>query len=207
MEVCKKYNVNKIINLQTALCYGKTKNIPITIDHKINPTTSYSISKVAGELYLLNSNLPVVSLRLANICAPRLSIGPIPTFYKKLKLGQDCYCSDSKRDFLDISDFINLVNIILNDNSSSGFYNVSSGIGNSILEVYKQVANYLNIKLTNFNILPVNKDDVSEIILDPSKTKKTFNWEAKVSFEDMIKKQLVWYDENGVNQVFSHLKK
>ena len=93
------HNVDRLINFQTALCYGRPKSIPIPSDHPTSPFTSYGISKTAGEAYMLQSGVPVVSLRLANICAPRLAIGPIPTFYKRLKTGQSCFCSDTVRDF------------------------------------------------------------------------------------------------------------
>ena len=53
--------------------------------------------------------MPVVSLRLANVTGPRLAIGPIPTFYKRLKEGKGCFCSDTIRDFLDMSDFLALM--------------------------------------------------------------------------------------------------
>ena len=56
--------------------------------HPTRPFTSYGISKTAGEAYLAISDLPLDSLRLANISGPRLAIGPIPTFYKRLKAGQ-----------------------------------------------------------------------------------------------------------------------
>ena len=88
------------------MCYGRPNNIPIPINHPTAPFTSYGISKTAGESYLLQSDLPVVSLRLANICGPRLAIGPIPTFYQRLKENKDCFCSETVRDFLDISDYI-----------------------------------------------------------------------------------------------------
>lgn len=207
INICKIFPVKKIINLQTALCYGKTNVTPIPVDHKINPETSYGISKTAGEFYFINSELPVVSLRLANICSPRLSVGPLPNFYKNLKNGDKCYCTNSIRDFLDISDFISLIEILLKNDLYEGVYNVSSGKGNSILDVLKLVAFHLKINLTNFEVLPTSPDDVEQIILDSSFTKKKLGWEARVSFEDMIKKQLLWYDENGVDQVFSHLKK
>ena len=37
------------------------------------------------------SDLNVISLRLATVCGPRLAIGPIPTFYKRLKNNQKCF--------------------------------------------------------------------------------------------------------------------
>ena len=72
----------------------------------------------------MNSGLPVVSFRLANICGPRLAIGPIPTFYKRLKAGQNCFCSDTIRDFLDMSDFLRLMESSLKENSPLGLFNV-----------------------------------------------------------------------------------
>ena len=91
MRASEALNVIKLVNFQTALCYGKPKKVPISINEPISPFTSYGISKTAGEAYLLNAKVDNISLRLANICGPRLAIGPIPTFYKRLKLGQDCF--------------------------------------------------------------------------------------------------------------------
>ena len=131
-KVSLKYNVERVVNFQTALCYGRPHSIPIPIDHPTAPFTSYGISKTAGETYLLNSGLNVTSLRLANICAPRLAIGPIPTFYKRLKEGKSCFCSDTKRDFLDISDFLSLMDLLISEKAKNGIFNISTGEGSSI---------------------------------------------------------------------------
>jgi UDP-glucose 4-epimerase len=87
VDAARRAGVERFINLQTALCYGRPERVPIPVDHPTRPFTSYGISKTAGEAYVALSDLPWVSLRLANICGPRLAIGPIPTFYKRLKAG------------------------------------------------------------------------------------------------------------------------
>ena len=92
-------SVDRIINFQTALCYGRPESSPIPVDHPLRPFTSYGISKVAGEHYLAMSGLPFVSLRLANVTGPRLAIGPIPTFYKRLQGGQACFCTTRNATF------------------------------------------------------------------------------------------------------------
>jgi nucleoside-diphosphate-sugar epimerase len=51
-------NVDRFINFQTALCYGRPSIIPIPVDHSLAPFTSYGISKTAGESYLIHSELP-----------------------------------------------------------------------------------------------------------------------------------------------------
>ena len=197
--------VSRLINFQTALCYGRPSSVPIGCEHPTHPFTSYCISKTAGEAYLMQSGLPVVSLRLANICGPRLAIGPIPTFYTRLKAGKDCFCSESKRDFLDISDFFNLIDIVLEADVSTGVFNVSTGEGKSIYEVFHAVASYLGIDTPEVPIVPVGEDDVPEVVLDPSVTEQAFGWKAKVDFETTIANQLRWYDEYGVNDIYSHL--
>jgi UDP-glucose 4-epimerase len=199
--------VRRFINFQTALCYGMPSRIPIPADSATNPFTSYGISKTAGEAYLLQSGLPIISLRLANICGPRLAIGPIPTFYKRLKAGQSCFCSDAKRDFLDMTDFFSLINKVLQADAPSGaVFNVSSGEGHSILEVFYAVAHYLGISPPEPTLAPPATDDVPVIVLDPSETHKALGWKAKIGFAETIVNQLRWYDECGVGDISTHLK-
>lgn len=205
VKCSEKYQVKRLVNFQTALCYGRPKSVPVSIEHGTNPFTSYGISKTAGEAYVLNSSISSVSLRLANICGPRLSIGPIPTFYKRLQEGKECFCSDTIRDFLDMSDFLSLMDIVIDENAPQGVYNVSTGEGHSIKDIFDVVANYLGLKNLNVPIVPVGDDDVQAVVLEPQKTKNVFKWEAKVSFEDTILNQLNWYRKYGITDIYSHL--
>lgn len=199
------HKVARLVNFQTALCYGRPKTVPIGVEQPTAPFTSYGISKTAGEAYLMQSGLPVVSLRLANICGPRLAIGPIPTFYKRLKAGQNCFCSETTRDFLDMSDFLLLMDDVLRDDAPIGVFNVSTGEGRTIHDVFLAVANYLGIAPPDVPVVPPGSDDVPQVVLDPSATQQAFGWNAKVNFEDTIANQLRWYDRYGINDIFSHL--
>lgn len=198
-------NVKKVINFQTALCYGRPDITPIPIDSPTKPFTSYGISKTAGEQYLINSGLNVVSMRLANICGPRLAIGPIPTFYTRLKAGKSCFCSDTIRDFIDMEDFLDILSLAITKEIQTGIYNISTGKGTSIKEVFDEVASYLGITAPVVPILPVGADDVKEVVLDPTHTEKKFNWKAKYDFKQTIIRQLEWYDKFGVTDIYSHL--
>lgn len=205
VKAAAAYKVARFINFQTALCYGRPSVVPIAVDQPTAPFTSYGISKTAGEAYLMQSGLPVVSLRLANICGPRLAIGPIPTFYKRLKAGQNCFCSDTTRDFLDMNDFFGLMDLVLQFDAPVGVFNVSTGEGRSIHDVFLAVANYLGIAPPDVPVLPPGADDVPKVVLDPTKTESTFGWRARVGFEDTIANQLRWYDQYGITDIFSHL--
>ena len=204
-RAAEKAGARRVVNFQTALCYGRPSRVPVPVEHPVAPFTSYGISKTAGEQYLLMSGLPVVSLRLANITGPRLAIGPIPTFFKRLQAGQKCFCSDTVRDFLDMQDFLDLMDLLLKSDAT-GVFNVSTGEGHSIKEIFDEVVAYLGITLKEpVPIVPPGADDVKAMVLDPSRTAATLNWKARIGFKDTIRRQLDWYRKYGVSDVHSHL--
>jgi nucleoside-diphosphate-sugar epimerase len=205
-KASKANGAQRIINFQTALCYGRPTTVPIPNTHPTAPFTSYGITKTAGEQFMMLSNLPTLSLRIANVTGPRLAIGPIPTFYKRLKAEQKCFCSDTSRDFLDMSDFLSFMDIAIEPGAPVGIFNLSSGEAHSIKEIFDLVATYLGLGKLEVPILPVEADDVPVVSLDSSETYKAFGWRAQVPFAEIIAKQLAWYDKYGISDVFSHLK-
>jgi nucleoside-diphosphate-sugar epimerase len=202
-EAC---GARRVINFQTALCYGRPKQVPIPVSHRLAPFTSYGITKTAGEQLMFLSKIPTLSLRIANVTGPRLAIGPIPTFYKRLKAGQKCFCSDTARDFIDMSDFLDFMDLAVQDNAPTGFFNISSGEAHTIKEIFELVAEHLQINLKDVPVVPPTADDVSLVSLDPSKTFQVFGWKVKIAFAETVRRQLQWYDRHGVSDVFSHLK-
>lgn len=205
-RAAKAHGVSRLINFQTALCYGRPKQLPIPADHPTAPFTSYGISKTAGEQYMLLSGVPTLSLRIANVTGPRLAIGPIPTFYKRLKAGQKCFCSDTARDFLDMSDFLAFMDMAIKLDAPSGIFNVASGEAHTIKEIFDLVCQHLGLPAQDVPIVPPAADDVPVVSLDASETTKQFGWQPKVGFAETISRQLAWYDQHGVTDVFSHLK-
>lgn len=205
-RAAKANAVSRLINFQTALCYGRPQILPIPVTHPTAPFTSYGITKTAGEHFMLLSEVPTLSLRIANVTGPRLAIGPIPTFYKRLKVNQNCFCSDTSRDFLDMSDFLSFMDLAIQPKAPTGIYNVSSGEAHSIKEIFDIVCQYLKLGKIDVPITPVLDDDVPVVVLDPKQTNIDFKWESKVSFTETIQRQLKWYDQYGITDVFSHLK-
>lgn len=198
--------VQRFVNLQTALCYGRPTKVPTPVDHPCTPFTSYGITKTAGEAFVVASSLPWVSLRLGNVIGPRLAIGPIPTFYKKLKAGEPCTVSTAIRDFVDMHDFLLLMDCVLTT-TELGVFNVSTGEGHSIEEIFRLVAKHLgNPGAQPAAVIEPGADDVAAMVLDPSKTERTFGWRAASNFDQTITRMLAWYDHNGVTDIYSHLR-
>lgn len=207
VEASRARGVKRVINFHTALGYGRPETVPIPVDAPARPFTSYGISKQAGENYLAMSNLPYVSLRLANVTGPRLAIGPIPTFYTRLKEGKGCFCSKTVRDFVDMDDFFSIMDLVMAEDAPTGIFNVSTGTGHTIKEIFDIVIDHLGVMLDEpVEEREVGEDDVPSVVLDPSLTMDVFGWKPRYTFEDTIRRMLAWYDQHGVTKVYSHLR-
>ena len=205
-KAAARHGAGRVINFQTSLCYGRPSQLPVPRSHALAPFTSYGITKTAGEQLMMLSAVPTVSLRLANVTGPRLAIGPIPTFYKRLKAGQGCFCTESSRDFLDMEDFLRFMDLAIKESAPTGVFNLGTGEAHSVKEIYEVVREHLGLSPDKVRAEPVGADDVAVMMLDSSETEAAFGWKARHSFRETIQRQLAWYDQHGVSDVFSHLK-
>src|SRR5207247_4207465 len=95
--------------------------------HPLNPGgSSYAISKTAAEEYIFLSSLDYVSFRLANAYGPRNLSGPLPTFYYRLTNGKSVFVMDMRRDFIYVSDLVDVISLAVEGHCSRGAYHVSS---------------------------------------------------------------------------------
>ncbi len=202
-------DVRRLIYLQTALCYGlHPLEQPITLDHPILPTaSSYAISKTAGEHYVALSGLDWQSFRLANAYGPRNLSGPLPTFYSRLTGGKPCFVMDTRRDFVFVSDLIDLLVQSIDGAGGQGAYHVSSGGDYSIEELFEATVGTLGITLDQpVEVRPRGADDAFTILLDPSRTAQDFGWGTTVPLEDGVRAAIEYYQRFGITDTYTHLK-
>ena len=213
VNACKQFKVKRLIYFQTGLCYGLAPlELPIKLNHPLfnnedKKGTSYALSKTVGEQYINLSDLDSISFRLTNIIGPRNLSGPIPNFYHRLSEGKSVLIADTRRDFVYVSDLVNVVLKAIEGVGKKGYYHISSGSDYSILEILKATISAMDYKKdSQIEIRPMGSDDVQTILLDPSKTEKDFSWKALTPIEVSIKKAVSWYKTYGVTKSFSHLK-
>lgn len=201
--------VNRFIYLQTALCYGlHPLEQPITLDHPILPgASSYAISKTAGEQYVALSRLEWLSFRLANAYGPRNLSGPLPTFYSRLTSAKPCFVMDTRRDFVFISDLIDLLVDAVDGKGGTGAYHVSSGGDYAIAELFDATVAALGIQLDEqVEVRPRGPDDAYTILLDPSRTQADFGWKAAVPLKEGVGAAIEYYRRYGITDTYTHLK-
>jgi UDP-glucose 4-epimerase len=210
VQAAKRFNVQRLIYFQTALCYGlKPLEQPITLNHPIRAEgSSYAISKTAGEYYVMLSGLDWISFRLANAYGPRNLSGPLPTFFHRLTNNKPCFVMDTRRDFVFIDDLIEVILMALQGKGQKGAYHISSGSDFAIKDLFNATIQALGVKLDrDVEVRPRNPDDVFTILLDPSKTIQDFSgWNVRTPLEKGVAGAIEWYKRFGITQTFTHLK-
>ncbi len=209
VQAAQALNVSRFIYFQTALCYGlHPVEQPITLGHPIHPEgSSYSISKTAGEYYISMSGLNFISFRLANAYGPRNLSGPLPTFYSRLTTGKKCFVMNTRRDFIYVSDLVDVVEKALKGGGQKGYYHISSGSDYAIKELYDATIEALGITdKEEVEVRERNPDDVFSILLDPSKTNKDFEWKTATPLMDGVARAIEYYRKFGISETYTHLK-
>jgi UDP-glucose 4-epimerase len=209
VRASERLGVGRFIYFQTALGYGlHPLEQPITLEHPLRPDgSSYAISKTAAEQYIFLSKLDFISFRLANAYGPRNLSGPLPTFYQRLTTGKPCFAMDTRRDFIYVSDLVQVVTQAIDGQGRRGPYHVSSGKDYSIKELFDATVAALGIKLDReVEVRSRNPDDAATILLDPSKTEKDFDWQVTTPLEVGVAATVDYYRGHGIEETFTHLK-
>jgi UDP-glucose 4-epimerase len=207
VRAAERLRVGRLIYLQTALGYGlHPMEQPITLNHPLNPGgSSYAISKTAGEEYIFLSSLDYISFRLANAYGPRNLSGPLPTFYYRLTNDKPVFVMDTRRDFIYVSDLVDVISLAVEGKGSRGPYHVSSGRDFPIKELFDATIKALGISM-DVEVRPRNPDDVATILLDPSKTHEDFDWTVRTPLDVGVAATIDYYKSHGIEQTYTHLK-
>ena len=135
--------------------------------------------------------------------------GPVPTFFHRLDNEQECFISDSRRDFVFITDLINIVEMAIDGTGESGYYHVGSGHDDSIETVFNHVVAAMGIDFGTTEepskMFGRFWDDVKTILIDPSKTLDVFGVIPATDLRFGIQKAIDWYYANGVTETYTHL--
>lgn len=209
VKAAKQYKVKRLIYLQTSLCYGlRPLEQPVTINYPTSPgSSSYAITKTAGEDFVRLSGLDWQSFRLANAYGPRNLTGPLPTFFQRLASGKPCFIADSRRDFVYIDDMIDVLEKAVHGAGYPGLYHIASGSDVSIKEVFDAAVTALGITLDKpVEVRPLGADDAPSILLDPMKTAADFRWMTSTPLADGVALAIQWYKTHGITQTYTHLK-
>jgi len=190
LEFAKRKNITNFIFLSTYV-YGEPQYLPIDETHPINPHSPYNKSKIIAESlcedYSKIFGINIVILRPFYLYGYNRKKNTLISYIldqintnEILKLSSD----KTSRDFLYISDFIELLNKILNRfPSGCNIYNVGSGTSYTITEISRKIANLLNKKIRICYDGSIRKQDINEMVADITKISKEFDWNPKIDID------------------------
>ena len=197
LENCRQFQVNKIVFVSSGgAIYGEPKHLPCDEYHPVNPISPYGAAKFTVEnylhLYKRLHGLNFTSLRYANVYGPRQDpkgeAGVIAIFAKTMLEGGNIVIFGDgyqERDYVYVSDVVE-ANLLAIDNETSGVYNIGTGKGTSLKEIFLQLSSI--VKYDKQPIYePSRLGDIYKISLDSTKALKELGWKPKVSQRDGLK--------------------
>ena len=195
LEYCVQKKIKKLIFISTYV-YGNPQYSPIDENHPVNPHNPYTESKYIGEklceYYCNNFNFDLIILRPFNIFGESMRegfllsnlINSINTDKKITIINKN-----SKRDFLYVDDFVDLILKIKDYNCKFEIFNVGTGISFSFDQITKKIE-YITSKKLNIEYEEDEKTFMGDIQADISKLKDKLNWKPKIEFEEGLRKML-----------------
>lgn len=195
LKYCVEKNIKKIIFVSSYV-YGDPKYLPIDEQHPINPHNLYTKSKFLGEelckkfseMYDLNVTvLRPFNIFTGSINKNNLISNLISSIDSKKMI--TITNKNSKRDFLHIDDFIEIILKIKDIDFKFEVFNAGSGISFSFEQIIEIIEKNT---LTQLNLEYKKKDEsfIQDIKSDNSKIEKLLNWKPKITLEEGLQKLL-----------------
>jgi UDP-glucose 4-epimerase len=216
LESARKFSENaNIIFSSTESVVGKIAKLPASEDQQENPLSLYEVHKLTGEKYLYIYNkvygLNTTTLRFANVFGERQTMkvtnrGILNQMIRRTFLGEPItvYGDGSFiRDYSYIKNFIDAcILAALSPNTNGEVYMMGSGKGLSFKDMVTKInetVKDLTGKSTEIKNVPFpeteKKIDRGDIIIDYSKFNKATGWFPKVSFEEGLKRTILFYKD------------
>ena len=212
-----KTGAKKVLYASSACVYGQAQYVPQDENHPTQPNWPYGVSKLAAEkyanIYAKYYDVSMVGLRYAITYGPREWYGRVlPVFLKRALENKPPVVWDGGqiRDFTCVVDAVTLHNLCIeNDGVKNEIFNVSTGVGTSILDLANIVIDVLGLNLKPLYEIVAEGEmsdlvegrkrlplELKRMVLDNKKAKGYFGWEPKVTLRDGLIREMEWFVAN-----------
>jgi len=207
LELSRKHNVKKFIFASTGgAIYGEPEYLPADEMHPVNPLDPYGASKAAFEHYLpvyeANYSIPFTVLRYANVYGPRQDpygeAGVVAIFAVKMLRGEQAIINGSgeqERDFAYVGD-VARANLLALDRGDGGFYNIGTGAGTSINEIFSRLKSSTGYEKQDVHG-PAKAGEVFKIYLQADRARRELGWQPTTSLEEGLHRTVEYFRTQG----------
>ncbi len=204
LEAMRKCNPNaKLVHISTDEVYGDILQGSFTENDTLKPSSPYSASKAAADMFVLSYartyGLHAMITRCTNNYGPYQfpeKLIPKTIIRASIDMKIPVYGTGRNvRDWIYVLDHCEAIDTVMRKGEKGGIYNVSSGEEKTNLEVVTRI---LSIMGKDEDLIEFVEDRPGHDIrysLDSSKIRK-LGWKPKHSFKEGIKETVEWYLEN-----------
>jgi UDP-glucose 4-epimerase len=204
LECARKYEVKRVVYISTGgAVFGEPVYLPCDENHPINPICPYGASKHTVEHYLymyqVNYGLEYTVLRYPNVYGPRQDphgeAGVVAIFTGQMLKGAPVHINGdglNERDFVYVGDCARANLLAVTTAQESGIFNLGSGKGNNIQEIFDHLKAITNYPLP-VSYAPAKLGETRRIFLDASKAGRLLGWEPAVSLQEGLEKTVAYF--------------
>jgi UDP-glucose 4-epimerase len=208
IECAKNFEVKRFIYISTGgAVYGEPEYLPCDEAHPIKPICQYGASKHTVEHYLFMYQqlygLEFVVLRYPNVYGPRQDphgeAGVVAIFTAQMLNGKQATVNgdgEQERDFVYVGDCARANLLALQTKNGSTIYNLGSGQGTSVNQIFAVLKEITRYKLERFHG-PAKVGETRRIYLDAKKARDELDWFPTVSLEEGLKRTVDYFRTAG----------
>jgi UDP-glucose 4-epimerase len=206
----QKNNIKRFIYISSSEVYGTAKDVPMSEDHPLEPTTVYGASKLAGELYTLayyrTYGLQSMIIRPFNTYGPRAHFEGlygevIPKFILRVLSDMPPLIfgdGTQTRDFTYISDTVKGIIMASECDAIIGqTVNIARGQEISINELAAIIMRTLGKESLKPRYEQKRPGDVMRHYADVSKAERQFGFKPEIDIEKGIRLYANWFKSNN----------
>jgi UDP-glucose 4-epimerase len=204
-QLAIKHGARKFIHISSGgAAYGEPEYLPCDEEHPIKPLCHYGASKYTFELYLhvfnANYDLDYSVIRYPNVYGPRQDphgeAGVVAIFTGQMLRGEQVTINGSGeqvRDYVFVTDCAR-VNLMLLNQGSRRVYNLGSGIGTSVNEIFQQLKDITGY--TNQAVFgPAKAGETFKIFLNAKRAEKELGWRPTILLEEGLQRTVDYFNE------------
>lgn len=205
LELCHKFNIDKLIQASSSSVYGNCKDDIYSEEARVDrPISPYAATKKAGEemgyvyshLYKIN----MIQLRFFTVYGERMRPDlAIHKFIENINMGNEISLfgdGNTSRDYTYIGDIVNgiIASIKYLEVNKNVFEIINLGSSREIklIDMVRTIEKELN-KNAKIKFVEKQAGDVEKTYADISKAKKLLKYEVKTDFKQGIKNMVEWY--------------
>jgi len=205
LEALRKNNpYAKFVHISTDEVYGDILSGSFKEEDRLNPSSPYSASKAAADMFVLayvrTYGLHAIITRCTNNYGPYQfpeKLIPKTIIRASMDLKIPIYGTGKNvRDWIYVLDHCEAIDLVMQKGEKGETYNISSGEEKTNLEVVKTILDLMGKDGSLIEFVEDRPGHDLRYSLDSSKIRKELGWKPKYDFEEGIRETVKWYLEN-----------